>query len=88
MRPTMKAWQALPDAGVGDRLAVAGTWQAATGRPPTRRELLTEFYRLDPKEPPPHLRLLISAQRKDPVGLAVPPLLGGAKISILSWGRR
>jgi hypothetical protein len=62
---------------VTDLLAVAGAWQAAAGRIPTRRELLTAFYHLDPDESLPPLRLLISAQLKDPVGRTVPPLLGG-----------
>lgn len=72
--PGLEEPQADP---IGDLLSVAGGWQAAEGRPPTRRELLTAFYGLDPDEQLPLLRLLISTQLKDPVGLTVPPLLGG-----------
>ena len=70
-------WAAPLGDPLSDLLAVAGAWQAAQGRPPTRRELLTAFYHLDPEESLPLLRMLISAQLKDPVGRTVPPLLGG-----------
>jgi hypothetical protein len=69
-----------PPSGVhpqAELLEIAGTLQTHLGRPPQHEELLTAYYHLDPGEALAPIRLLLSAQLEYPVGLTMPPLLGG-----------